>query len=64
MLPDETLHPCNMLHKFLQTSIEDWRAHFGDCTAKSVLSVPESKLHINILEHKESLSTCVMARQF
>ena len=37
-----------MLHKFLQmhqfTSIE-WRAHLGDCTAISVLSVPESKLH-------------------
>ena len=45
--------------KCTDTLIEDWRDHFGDCTVKSVLSVPKRKLHINILELKESLSTCV-----
>ena len=61
-------HPRHSLtygvQSFTDTLIEDWRAHFGDWTAKSVLSVSKSKLHINILELKESLSTCVLARPF
>ena len=65
MLPDKPQHAhTHGAQIFTDTLIEDWRAHPGDCTAKSVLSVPKGKLHRNILELKENLSTCVSARPF
>ena len=53
MLPYQPVHPLKRtVQIFTDTSNEDWIAHIGDCTAKSVLSVPESKLQIIILELK------------
>ena len=56
MLPHQPVHPLKPTAQiFTDTSNEDSVAYIGDCTAKSVLPVPESKLDINILELKAVL---------
>ena len=56
MLPCQPVHPLiPSVRIFTDTTNEDLIPHMGDCTAESVLSDPESKLHINVLELKAVL---------
>ena len=55
-LPGQPLHPLqHAFQLFTDASREGWGAHLGDHTARGLWSLPESKLHINMLEHKAVL---------
>ena len=59
------LHPVQHAHQILtNTSNEGWGACLGDFTARGLLSIPESKLHINFLELKAVLLAHNIFTQF
>ena len=50
ILRGQPLHPLqHALQLFTYASNKDWGAHLGDSTARGVWSLPESRLHINVL---------------
>ena len=52
----QPLHPLqHSLQLFTDTSREGWGAHLRDNTARGLWSLPESKIHINMLELKAVL---------
>ena len=56
VLKGQPLHPLqHALQLFTDASNEGWGAHFGDCTARGLLSRSEGELHINLLELKAVL---------
>ena len=56
VLLGQPLHPLqHALQLFTNASRECWGAHLGDHTARGFWSLPESKLHINMLELKAVL---------
>ena len=58
MLPGQPLHPLkHALQIFTNASKEGWGAHLNEHTARRTWSLPESKLHINHLDLKSSLSS-------
>ena len=54
VLRGQPLHPLQHALMFTDTSNEGWGAHLGDSTTRGVWSVPESRLHINLLGVKSS----------
>ena len=53
VLTGQPLHPIkHALQIFTDASKEGWGAHLNEFTARGTWSLPESKLHINYLEHK------------
>ena len=53
MLLGQPLHSLkHALQIFTDTSKEGWGAHLDEHTARGTWSLPESKLHINLLELK------------
>ena len=52
----QLLHPMShALQVFTDASTEGWGAYLDDRTARGSWSVPESKLHVNVLELKAVL---------
>ena len=55
MLLGQPLHPLeHALQIFTDASKEGWGSHLDEHTARGTLSLPESNLHINHLELKQS----------